>query len=438
MKIELEEIRPCVKKITVEAPAERVDEEKRAIYRELARTATAPGFRKGRVPMSVLEKMYSKSVLSQAAQRVIQSAYREAVDTHNLRPVGDPMVDEIRIEDNQPLTFTATVETFPEVKLKDVSGISLKRGIRKVAEEEIDRIIEHYRERQARFEPVEDRPVEEGDFVIIDYSAERDGAPVENFRGENRQVEVSKENMLAGFHSGVVGMSRGEEKEFRAALPKEFPDPELAGVELDFKVRVNEIKRKVLPEADDHLASEVSEFDTMEKFRADLRGILEERARSEADNTLREDLLTRLIEDNPFELAPSLVERQAEALARRFEQRLKSQGVDLSEAGGSAAAIKEKSVEEAERMLKEQVILSAYGRGKGIEVTGEDIDAEVERIAGMMGQTAEATRRQLAESDGLSSVARQAFSEKVYAAIMGEITIEDTFVEKAEDEKPDS
>ncbi|MGK7344482.1 MAG: trigger factor [Candidatus Nitrospinota bacterium M3_3B_026] len=438
MKIQLEEVKPCVKKITVEVPAEKVSEEKSAIYRELARTATAPGFRKGRVPMSILEKMYSKSVLGDAAQRLIQSAYREAIDTHNLRPVGDPMVDEIKVEDDQPLTFTATVETFPEVELKDVSGVSLKREIQKVDETEIDRIIDHYRERQARFEPVEDRAVEEGDFAIIDYSAERDGAPVENFRGENKQVQVSEDNMLAGFYSGVIGMSRGEAGEFKAALPKEFPDPELAGAELDFKVKVNEIKRKVLPEADDQLASEVSEFDTMDGFREDLRGLLEKRARDAADNDLREALLSRLIEDNPFELAPSLVERQAEALAQRYEQRLKSQGIDLAEAGYTGEALKEKSAEEAERMLKEQVILSAYGRKKGIEVGEEDINAEVEKIAGMMGQTAEMTRRQLAESDGLSGVARQAFSEKVYAAIMDEITIEDTIVEKAENEKPDS
>ena len=429
MKIDLEDVQPCVKKITVEVPVERVDEEKAAIYRELSKTAQAPGFRKGRVPMSVLKKMYSKSVLSDAAQRLIQNAYREAIETNDLKPVGDPLVDEIQVEESRPITFTATVEIFPEIELKDVSGLSLKRRISKVTDEEIDNIIKHYREQQARYEPVEDRAVEEGDFVFIDFSATRDGEPVEHFKGENKQIQVSKENMLAGFHEGVVGMSKGEEKEFEAELPKEFPDPELAGATLRFKVRVNEIKQKVLPEADDQLAKEVSEFDTLEEFRSDLRSTLEKRNRSGADNDLREDLLTRLIEDNAFDLAPGMIDRQAKALVERSEQNLRNQGVDPAEAGIDMDGLLEKSREKAVRILKEQVILGAFAKAEGIEVTDEDIDEEVGKIAGMLGQPADVTRRQMAESGGLSNVAHQAFIDKTYKAIMDKITIEDEMVE---------
>lgn len=429
MKIELQDVEPCVKKIKIEVPVEKVDEEKSAIYREISKTATIPGFRKGRAPRSVLERMYSKSVLGDAAQRIIQAAYREAIEKNDLKPIGDPIVDDISVEDSKPLSFTATVEVFPEVSLKDVSDIKLTRKIHKASDKEIDNVLEQYRERQARFEPVEGRTVEDGDFVFMDYSASHNGQPVKNFEGKNRQVHVSSENMLAGFHEGVLGVAKGEEKEFEAELPKEFPDPELAGAKVTFHVKVNEIKKKILPDIDDQLAKEVSEFDTLDELKEDIRKKLEERNRSAADNTLRDELLTKLIEDNPIDLAPSLVERQTEAVAERTERNFKSQGIDLRQAGLDDVGIKERSREEAVRMLKEQAIVSAFGKAEGIQVTEADIDAEIEKIANMMGQPVEVTKNQLSNADSVSGLAHQAFTDKVYAAIMDKITIEDETVE---------
>ncbi len=432
MKIELEEIQSCVKKISVEVPLERVNEEKSAVYAELAKTVAIPGFRKGKVPRKVLEKRFAKSVLEDAAQRIIQNTYKEAIESNKLRPVGDPMIDDIVIEENEPISFTATVETFPEIEIGEISGMKFQRKIRKAGEAEIDRIIESHRMQHARFEPVEDRAVEDDDYPLLDYSATKDGAELELLKGENKQVHIAEGNMLEDVYTNVIGMKKGEEKEFEATLPKEFPDPELAGAKAHFKVRVNEIKSKTLPELDDQFAREVSEFDTLEEFRADIRSNIEKRNQSIAQNDLREETLTRLIEKNPFDLPPRLVEKQAEALAQRAERRFASQGVDMSSSGLDYEKFREKYLSDAVRELKEQALMAAYGKAENINVDKEDMDREIESLAAMMGQSKEATTRQLAESNGLDGLYQKIFRDKVYEAMMEKITIEDSYVEEAD------
>ncbi len=430
MKIEMQEIEPCVKKISIEVPVERIDEEKSAAYRDLAKTATVPGFRKGRAPRGILEKMFSKSVMSDITQRLIESAYREAVETKNLKPVGQPMVDNIVAEDSQPLSFTATVEVFPEVEVKEVSEISLTRKLATVDDAEIDKVLEHYRERQAWFEPVEDRGAQEGDNAMINYSAcKEDGSELERFKGENSEVRISENEMFKGFFDGIVGMKKGEEKEFEAVFPKELPDPELADTKARFKVKVNEIKQKVLPKIDDQLAKEVSEFDTLEELKTDIKTQLEKRNSDNASHALREELLTKLIEDNPFDVSPGMVERQAKSLAEQSEQRLKSQGIDMGQAGVDSNILMERSRDDAVRMIKEQALLTSFATASNIKVGDEDVDKELEKLAKMLNQPVDATRAQLTESKGLDGVIHQAFIEKTYEAIMEKITIKDEVVE---------
>ncbi|MBI5814168.1 MAG: trigger factor [Nitrospinae bacterium] len=432
MKIDLVEVQPCVKRITVSVPADKVREEKASVISEIAVNAAIPGFRKGRAPRKMVEKMYDKAVAGDVARRIIDKAYKEALESNNLRPVGDPMVEDIRMDDNAPFSFTATVEVFPEITVNDISGIKLERRIHKVADTEIDKVVERLQDQHARMEPVEGRGVEDGDFAFIDYSATKDGQPVQHFNGANRQTNVSKDSMLEGFYDGLAGVKKGEEKEFPATLPKDFPDAELAGAQVLFKVKVHEIKKKTLPAADDELAREVTEFDTMEQWRVDIRKGLEKRYVEMANEALEEELLTKLIEANPFALPPRLLESQTHAMAHRAEERYKSYGMDMKEAGLDHDTLHEKMRGQAERVIKEQVILAAYEKASGVEVGEEEIRREVEKIAGMMGQPVEDTFRQLAQRDGLEGVGNKAFTTKVYGEMMKKLTIEDKFVEETD------
>ncbi|VAX18484.1 Cell division trigger factor [hydrothermal vent metagenome] len=433
LKIDMQDVEPCVKKLSVEIPIDRVNEEKSALYKKLAKSANVPGFRKGRAPRKVLEKMYAESVMGDAAQRLIQSAYREAIEAKNLQPVGEPMVDDVKMEESEPISFTATVEIFPEVDLKDISGISLTRRTIKVNDTEVDRILENYRERQVRFEPVEDRGIQDGDHAIVDYSAtKKDGTPLEHFSGQGKQVSVDKNEMFEDFFNGMCGMTKGEEKEFDAKLPKDVPDPELADSTVKFKVKINEIKQKVLPEVNDDFAREVSDFDSLELFKADLKAQTEKRNKEAANNALRDDLMKKIIEDHPIEISSGMTERQATALANRSKENFKSQGIDPDKMGLDDEKMMEKSRVDAVRMIKEQAILSAFAKTHGIEVTDEDIDKEIEKLATMFNQPKDVTRQQLTASKGMEGVATQAFAEKTYGVMLEKITIEDKTVEPEE------
>ncbi|MBI4829148.1 MAG: trigger factor [Nitrospinae bacterium] len=431
MKIELQDVESCVKKIIVEVPAERVNQEKTALFNELAREVTLPGFRKGKAPRKAIEKRYGKSILGDAAERLIQDAFRKAVEDNKLRTVGDPMVDNINIEENQPLTFTATVEVLPEITVKDVAGLAFTRKIAKVTDAEIDRILEGYRQRHARFEPVEGRAVREGDYPIIDFTSRHNGAPVPSLQGQNKQVTVNKEDMLEGVLSNLIGMNKGEEKTFTAALPKEFPDPELAGADLEFTVKVNEIKAKTLPELNDEFAQEISESETMEALRTLLRENLEERNRSMADNDLRAQIVSRLIADNTFDLPPRMVEKHAEHLAERANRRFAERGVDLS-SGFDFEKFREKHLQDAATEIREQVILSTFARGVGVDVTAEDLEAGITRVAGMMGEPLQSVRERLMShgGQGLERMAQNLLLEKAYDALKAKLTIEDTYIEE--------
>lgn len=430
MKIELEDIESCVKKISIEVPLERVNEEKSAIYAEISKTASLPGFRKGKVPRSIIEKRFAKSVLGDAANKVIQDAYREAIESKNLRPVGEPAVDNVKIEENEPISFTATVEVFPEVKLEEIKGLKFERKIRPATDKEIGEVLDNYRERNARFEPVEDRGVDEDDYPMIDYSATKDGEKIDVLSGSNKQVRIAKEDMLGDVHKNLLGMKKGEEKTFESELPKEFPDPELAGAKVDFTVKVNEIKRKVLPELDDQLAKEVSSFDTLDELKADLKKNIEQRNESMADNDLREEILGKLIELHSIDLPPKLVEANAHSIAERTQRRFAQQGIDMSSSGLDNEKFMDKYREDSVREIKEQAILAAYAEAKGVEVTDEDMYDEIKSLAQMMGQPVDATKQQLEQSNGLEGLRHKTMTDKVYKAMMSEMTIEDKIVEE--------
>jgi trigger factor len=420
----------CVKKISVEVPLDRVNEEKSALLSEIAKSAQIPGFRKGKVPRSVLEKRYGKSLLTDAAQKLIDSAYREAVESNDLRPIGEPTVDNLVIEEDQPLSFTATVETLPVVELKEFDGYKFTKKINKINDDEISKILDNIQQRHARFEPVEDRPAQENDYVTVDYTAEKDGKEIEPLKGEAREIHLTKGDMLEAVFNNVVGMNKGEEKTFEAPLPKEFPDPELAETNVTFNVKVGEVKLKILPELNDDFAKEASEFDTLAELEADLKDNIEKRNSSMADGQLRDDILGKLIEENSFDLPPRMVDSQADMIAQRTERRLASQGIDMEQSHMDHAQFRDKYLEDAVREIKEQIILSAYAKTAEIDVSQEEFEAEIEKMSTMFGQSVEQTRQQLGQSGGLEGLHHKLFTDKTYEAIIEKVEVEETYVEE--------
>ncbi|MBF0633277.1 MAG: trigger factor [Nitrospinae bacterium] len=429
LKIEMADVQPWVKRIKVEVPVEKVSEEKSAVIAEYTKEAQVQGYRKGRAPRKIIEKMYANAIKGETGQRVIEKAYKEAIEGAKLSIIGEPMFEDIRTEEGSAFSFAVTVELLPQVEPKDISAITLVKKIKKVTDEDVNTVIDRYREQNARMEPVDGRGVQEGDYAIIDYSAEKDGTLVSHFNGANRQVFVTQKSMMEGFYNGILGMKKGENKQYEAALPKDFPDPELAGAQVTFKVAVNEIKRKILPEADDQFAKEVSEFDTISELKADMRAMIEKRNGGTAESVLREDLLTRLIEDNPFEIPPRLMDRSAKSMIKNAERNMENQGFSKEEIEETRAERNETKLKQAERAIKEEVILDSLGRADGVRVENEDLEMELAKIARGMNQTVEETKRQIANSDGMNGLLNHAYMEKVYAHIMGKVKINEEWVD---------
>jgi len=429
LKIDLVDIESCVKKISIQVPQEKVEQEKIAVFAELAKSANIPGFRKGKAPKKIIEQRYGKSALGDVAQRLINDAYRQALEKNNLNPVGDPVIEDISFEENAPLSFSATVEVLPEVELKDYTGTVVKKKVAKVTEAEVDKAIDSYRERMARMTPVTGRAAADGDYVHIDYKATRDGAEVAPLSGQGKQVHLRQDDMLEGIYSGIRGMSPGEEKTFKATMPKEFPDASLAGVELEFYVKVIDIKEKTLPAADDNLAREISEFDNMEAFRDSLNRSMQRRNQTMADNNLRDEVLGLLIQENPFDLPPRMVERRARALAERTERRFAESGVDMTSSEYRREDFMARFQESAGREIREEIVLASVARQEKTQVTEADINHEIGHLARMIGQPEDVVKAQLSQSDGLAGLYQKIVFDKAYKAVLEKMKIEEETIE---------
>ena len=264
---------------------------------------------------------------------------------------------------------------------------------------------------------------------MIDYHGIHDGKEMENFKGENRQIEVSAKEMMEGFYEGVAGMNKGEERDFDATLPEDFPDEKLKGQKVTFHVKLNEIKQKTLPEVDDDFAKEVSEHDSIEEFRAEVIKMIEERSRTMADGDLKKGLIEKIIEKSEIDLPASQVEKQTDEIFGRAVTEA-GQGKSKKERTEEEdEALKEKSRKDAIRSLKEQVILSTYGLKEGIDITQEEIDKEVATIAQLLHQPLEATKEQLSQGGRMEGIASKVFSDKVFAAMLSKVNIKDQIVE---------
>jgi trigger factor len=440
LKVDLQELEPCVKRISITIPLEDVEKEKETAYREIAKSANIPGFRKGHTPRSVLKKMYEERIHGDVAQRLVSEAYQEVITSNKLRPVGDPKVEEIKLDADAPLTFSATLEVMPEVTIEGLDQITLDRSIPRPSADEIDSVLAQYQERHARFEPIADRGVAEGDYPMVDYRATHDGAVIDAFKGENRMVEMNKEAMLPDVYDALLGMTTGEEKEFDSRLPDDFPEEKLQGKPISFYLKVNEIKVKNLPALDDEFAKEVSEFDTIAEVRTDVENTIIDRARETAKEELRNNLLDKLLATVDITLPPALFERQTDAFYHRAVSARKQAAASTKTDDDTDAPVAELTSEEeetlkaesrgkAERELKEQVIVGSYGTANGIEVGDREIDAEIARIAPMLGQSPATTREQFDRSGALQGLATRIFTDKVYEKMMTHVTLNDQIVE---------
>ena len=402
MSVQVEKLEKNMAKLTIEVPAEELDKAIEKAYQKQKKSISIPGFRKGKVPRAMVEKMYGKEIFYEdAANEIMPAAYEKAYDECGEDIVSSPKVEVVQIEAGKPFIFTAEVALKPEVTLGAYKGVEVDKVEVSVTDEDVDAEIERERERNARSISVSDRAVKDGDQTVIDFEGFKDGVAFEGGKGENYPLTIGSGAFIPGFEEQLIGKNIGEEVEVNVTFPEEYQAEELAGQPAVFKVTVKEIKEKQLPELDDEFAAEVSEFDTLAEYKEDVKKNLTEKREKDAKNAKEDAVIEAIIADAKMDIPDAMVETQQRQMVQEFAQNIQMQGLSIDQyfqfTGLTAEKMLEQVKPQAEKRIKSRLVLEAVVKAENIAATDEDFDKEVERMAEMYQMEADKAKETLGE-----------------------------------------
>lgn len=396
--------------LTIEVEESRVDKAIDQAFNKVVKKINVPGFRKGKVPRKIFEARFGiESLYQDALDIILPEAYSEAVQETGIDPVDRPEVDVEQMGKGQALIFKATVTVKPEVKLGDYKGLAVEAKDFSVTEEAIAEELKAMQNRAAELVVLgDDAAVESGDFAIIDFTGYVDGEEFEGGAAENYQLEIGSGTFIPGFEDQVIGLKKGEEKDVNVTFPEDYHAKDLAGEPVVFKVKVNEIKRKNLPELDDEFAKDVSEFDTLDELKADIKNKLEEKAAVEAENFKKESLIEQAAANATIDIPEVMVEHEINHMVNDFAQRLQFQGMNLDLyyqfTGLDEEKLRDQFRADAEKRVRTTLVLEAISQAENVEVTEEDVNAELDALAAQYQRSADELRKIFEGRDGLASL----------------------------------
>jgi trigger factor len=403
MKTEFVDVNETRKNLRVEIPTDIVNAEIDRIAKSYSRSARVPGFRPGKVPARVIKQRYRDQILHDVAHDLIPRAIDNALRERGVEAVEPPDVRDITVNEDQPLTFTASFDTVPPFETGDYGGLTLKHPSTRVEEQAVDLALQRLRERAGRFEAVEGRGIDYGDTIVVDL--ERKDSDGKTDKHESVSVEVGAKANPPGFDEQLLGVMPGQTKTFSVRFPPDYAITELAGTEVSYTVTAKELRRRVLPELDDEFAKDLGEFETLEALRARVREDLEHEARHAAERDLRAELMKQLAARVPFEVPPSLVDRELDRRLEDFARRLMDQKIDPRQAGIDWDAFRDSQREVAREAVAGAIYLDEVARRERLDPTPGEIDQEVNRWAEGSGRTPAAVRAALEKEGGISRVA---------------------------------
>lgn len=386
MSVKVEKLEKNMAKLTIEVPAEEMEKATEAAYQKNKNSMSIPGFRKGKVPRAMIEKMYGKGVfLEEAANSVIPGAYEKAYDECGEDIVSSPEIDVVTLEPGQTFVFTATVALKPQVTLGKYKGVKIDKVETEVTEEEVNAVIERERENNSRTKSVEGRPIKDKDTAVIDYEGFVDGNAFEGGKGENYDLVIGSHSFIDTFEEQLIGKNAGEEVEVNVTFPEEYHAKELAGKPAVFKVTIKDIKEKELPELDDEFAAEVSEFDTLDEYKADVRKNLLEKKEADAKNQKEMAAIEAVIADAAMEIPDAYVQTVQRQMVDEFAQRIQMQGLSMEQylklTGSNIAMMEEQIKPQALKRIQSRLVLEAVVEAEKIETSEEDFEKEAARLA---------------------------------------------------------
>ena len=404
MSLQVEKLENNTAKLTIEVEASKFDKAIQKAYQKNKNKFNIPGFRKGKVPYAMVEKMYGAAVFYEdAANELISGAYAQAAEESGLEIVARPEINVTQIEKGKPFIFEAEVTTKPEVKLGKYKGIKVEKADVTVTDEEVAEELDKVKEQNARLVAADDKAVEDGDQTTIDFEGFVDGVAFEGGKGEDYPLTIGSHSFIDTFEEQLIGKKVGEEVEVNVTFPENYQAKELAGKPAMFKVTIKEIKVKEYPELDDDFAQDVSEFDTLDEYKEDIKKNLTEKKEKEAEAEKESKVIEAIVNDAEMDIPEKMVEAQAEQMLEEFAQNIAMQGISFEQylqfTGATVDQMKEQVKPQAQARVESSLVLEAVVKAENIEATEEEVEEELKEMAGRYNMEADKLKGLLTDSD---------------------------------------
>lgn len=403
MSLQVEKLEKNMAKLTVEVPAEQFEAALKTSFQKNKNKFSIPGFRKGKAPQAMVEKMYGVGVLyDDAIDTLLDSTYADAVKESGLEIVSRPEIGIEQIEKGKTFIYTALVAVKPEVTLGQYKGVEVEKAKPEVTDADVEAELKKVQDQNSRMVNVEDRAVENGDHTVIDFEGFVDGQPFEGGKSEAYPLVIGSHSFIDTFEDQLIGKNIGDEVEVNVTFPAEYHAAELAGKPAVFKVKIHEIKTKELPELNDEFAGEVSEFETMDEYKSDIRAKLAETKQQQATTENENNVVEKVVENASMEIPDAMIDEQVREMINDYARRMQSQGISLEQymqfTGMTIEKLQEQSRPQAEKRIRTRLVLEAVVAAENIQVSDEAVDAEIAKMAETYKMEADKVRSIMGEA----------------------------------------
>ncbi|MEE1102424.1 MAG: trigger factor [Agathobacter sp.] len=424
MSVQVENLEHNMAKLTIEVSAEEVEKALQTAYNKQKSNISVPGFRKGKVPRAMIEKMYGAGVFYEdAANTLMQDSYPAALDESGVDVVSRPSIEVVQIEKGQPFIYTAEVAVKPEVELGKYMGVTVTKIDTTVTDEEVDEALEQERQQSSRTVDVTDRAVQDGDIAVIDFEGFADGVAFEGGKGENYSLEIGSHSFIDTFEEQLIGKNIGDELDVNVTFPEQYQAADLAGKPAVFKVKINGIKAKELPELNDDFASDKG-HDTLAEYKEEVKKNLVEKKEEEAKRTKEDEAIQKIIDKSKMDIPEAMVKTQCETMVEEFAQRIAQSGLTMEQymqfSGITVDQLMEQVKPEAMTRIQSTLVLEAIVKEENIEISDEELDAEIEKMAQGYGMEVDKLKEYMGDAQK-ESMKREMAITKAVELIMANI-----------------
>ena len=442
MEIEIEDVDSCNKKIKFVVPYQDYKKEVDKYYQKLGRQVKVPGFRKGKVPASLLEKQFGPDVKKEVLSNLISDRLNQAIAEKELRAIGQPHLLEVNAEEGTDISVSASLEVLPSVDIQDYSGLEMEMKVPRITDEEVDQTIEAFRQRKAKTIEITDRPVQEEDLIKVDFTSKMGDQPFEGGTAQDQAIRVGSGQLIEGLDKGMVGMTIGENREIQVQVPKDYQNKEIAGKDVDFNVTLKGIQVQELPELNDEFARELdaeTKYESLEDMKAKVRVELEDYERNEAKKAVKKILADKLAEQNPVELPEGLIKEQVKFMT---DQANKKQGKEAKHDHGHdhdhdhEEEVTPEQIEQykepAVKALREELILDQLSRDLELEITPEELDQELQNMAQLLGGggNLQQMKREWEKNGVLARLHSRMKRDKTLNSALEKVTLKEVMVDR--------